>query len=314
MIMSNADLEILKSRLGGRLGLFSRSTDKSTSQDGAEDNSAQTDERIEPSGLFSPPVVFQSEDRPFWEVDSAKYPQNDDESNGVPHPLDIKSAKSPHTAPPLDEQTPIMSFAYPSPDEQSAASHFGHDFPHQREETQREGNDRINASVGAAAALSHIGLGGADKAAHQTMTPPSARGDGDYLKSFADPQLAPITAQQSAIAPQAEPLDNGGLRGSVFAKIITSDDDIIGMVAYSLYKLNKYDWSVEFHRVKGRMPNAFEVESFSIGESMLRRLSAYRQMAELMLRTHGFEQSAAAHSTDQLNAAAQKKAHPLCQP
>ena len=73
----------------------------------------------------------------------------------------------------------------------------------------------------------------------------------------------------------------------VFTSLVTSDKDIVGLVAYSIYKQNKYDWLHAFSRLQGRMPDEAEAQSYLYGESTPRRLATYRHLAEAVLAGRG---------------------------
>ncbi len=75
----------------------------------------------------------------------------------------------------------------------------------------------------------------------------------------------------------------------VFTNLVTSDKDIVGLVAYSLYKQNKYDWLAAFGRQTGRMPDEAEAQAYLLGESTPRRLATYRHLAEATLEGRGVE-------------------------
>ena len=75
----------------------------------------------------------------------------------------------------------------------------------------------------------------------------------------------------------------------VFTSLVTSDDDIVGLVAYSIYKQNKYDWLQAYSRLEGRMPEPAEVHSYLLGESTARRLATYRHLAQAVLDGRGAE-------------------------
>ena len=51
----------------------------------------------------------------------------------------------------------------------------------------------------------------------------------------------------------------------VFTSLVTGDQDVVGLVAYSIYKQNKYDWLMAFSRTKGRMPDESEAQSYLLG-------------------------------------------------
>lgn len=75
----------------------------------------------------------------------------------------------------------------------------------------------------------------------------------------------------------------------VFTSLVTADDDIVGLVAYSIYKQNKYDWLQAYSRLEGRMPEPAEVHSYLLGESTARRLATYRHLAQAVLDGRGAE-------------------------
>jgi len=54
-------------------------------------------------------------------------------------------------------------------------------------------------------------------------------------------------------------------RASVFGSLITEDNDIVGLVAYSIYKQNKHDFLVAFARARGREPNDAEFSAYTRG-------------------------------------------------
>lgn len=76
-------------------------------------------------------------------------------------------------------------------------------------------------------------------------------------------------------------------RNAVFGSLVKSDDDIVGLVAYSIYKQNKHDWLVSFNKAKGREPAEAEAASYIIGESTPRRLAIYRHLAQATLEGRG---------------------------
>ncbi|MBM3609859.1 MAG: hypothetical protein FJX29_15685 [Alphaproteobacteria bacterium] len=85
-------------------------------------------------------------------------------------------------------------------------------------------------------------------------------------------------------------------RNEVFTSLVTSDDDIVGLVAYSIYKQNKHDWLVAFNKYKNREPDERELESYIIGESTARRLAIYRHLAVATLEGKGPQVNAGSSS------------------
>ncbi|MCC2099207.1 MAG: hypothetical protein KDJ29_20120 [Hyphomicrobiales bacterium] len=76
-------------------------------------------------------------------------------------------------------------------------------------------------------------------------------------------------------------------RNEVFGSLVKGDEDIIGLVAYSIYKQNKHDWLVAFNKIKDREPNEDEAFSYIAGESTARRLAIYRHLAQATLEGRG---------------------------
>ena len=98
---------------------------------------------------------------------------------------------------------------------------------------------------------------------------------------------APATAQHlTTYTGSAASADDKG-RNGVFAHLVQGDDDIAGLVAYSIYKQHKLDWLRAFEAVQGRPPNESELASYFIGEGTPRRISTYRHLAEATLSGHG---------------------------
>jgi hypothetical protein len=76
-------------------------------------------------------------------------------------------------------------------------------------------------------------------------------------------------------------------RNPVFTSLVTGDADVVGLVAYSVYKQNKHDWLLAFVKAKGREPDDSEVTAYIIGESTPRRLAIYRHLAQATLEGKG---------------------------
>jgi hypothetical protein len=69
----------------------------------------------------------------------------------------------------------------------------------------------------------------------------------------------------------------------VFKKLVNADDDLVGLIAYGLYKQNKYEWLAAFEKSCGRRPGADEFTAYALGEGTPRRVTAYRSLAETFL-------------------------------
>ena len=81
--------------------------------------------------------------------------------------------------------------------------------------------------------------------------------------------------------------DGEGERNEVFGALVRDDSDIVGLVAYSIYKQNKHDWLIAFNKAKGREPTEGELSAYIIGENTPRRLATYRHLAEATLDGRG---------------------------
>src|SRR5215212_10699776 len=67
-----------------------------------------------------------------------------------------------------------------------------------------------------------------------------------------------------------------GLRDTIFEKLVTHENDVVGLLAYSLSMQNKRDWLFAFQSEKGRDPTPAEMSAYDIGERIERRLGTYR--------------------------------------
>lgn len=90
-----------------------------------------------------------------------------------------------------------------------------------------------------------------------------------------------------SVTTSGAPMERETERNDVFAKLVTADNDIIGLVAYSIYKQNKFDWLQAFHRSKGREPSDDEMAAYIVGEGTARRLATYRYLAHATLEGRG---------------------------
>jgi hypothetical protein len=86
-------------------------------------------------------------------------------------------------------------------------------------------------------------------------------------------------------------LPEDGERNAVFASLVTADTDVVGLVAYSIYKQNKHDWLAAFRRQRGREPDGNEHAAYILGEGTARRLATYRHLAEATIEGRGPEVS-----------------------
>lgn len=106
-------------------------------------------------------------------------------------------------------------------------------------------------------------------------------------------EKAPVDSRSPVASSPALPivrdgeLDRPGDRNTVFGALVTEDSDVVGLVAYSIYKQNKHDFLVAFSKAKGREPNDTELGAYTMGESTPRRLAIYRHLAQATLDGRG---------------------------
>ena len=94
-------------------------------------------------------------------------------------------------------------------------------------------------------------------------------------------------------------------RNPIFDALVSSEGEVSGLVAYSIYKQNKREWLEDFKKLTGRLPTDAETRAYIIGESTTRRLATYRQLAQTTLGDQGVRSpaSSAARPTSPVAAA-----------
>lgn len=70
---------------------------------------------------------------------------------------------------------------------------------------------------------------------------------------------------------------------SMFATLVVGDADVVGLLAYSIYRQCKDEWRAEFNKDFGREPNAHEMAVYELGEQTPRRKITYRFLADARL-------------------------------
>jgi hypothetical protein len=92
------------------------------------------------------------------------------------------------------------------------------------------------------------------------------------------PSLPKVAAEEPHVENAAE-----AERNPIFDALVKPDEDVAGLVAYSLYKQNKRAWLEDFIKATGRAPTEAESRAYIIGESTERRLNTYRHLAAATL-------------------------------
>ncbi|MCX7900195.1 MAG: hypothetical protein N2444_08970 [Methylocystis sp.] len=100
---------------------------------------------------------------------------------------------------------------------------------------------------------------------------------------FPKEKFPSMAGSSSASAKMSDAPDHN----EIFGKLVTGDDDIVGLVAYSLYKQNKIDWMRAFESRFSRLPNDQEFAAYIVGENTPRRVSTYRFLAEATVNRTG---------------------------
>lgn len=92
--------------------------------------------------------------------------------------------------------------------------------------------------------------------------------------------VCPKETSLPAVANAAAKSSDAADHSEIFSKLVSGDQDIVGLVAYSIYKQNKIEWMRAFEERNGRAPNDQEFAAYIIGENTPRRVSTYRFLAE----------------------------------
>ena len=82
---------------------------------------------------------------------------------------------------------------------------------------------------------------------------------------------------------KAPPEVRNAQRNALFSVLVLNDDDLVGLVAYSILKQDEADWLTAFRNARNRMPTPWEVQAYIIGQSTSRRLASYRKIASSTL-------------------------------
>jgi hypothetical protein len=111
--------------------------------------------------------------------------------------------------------------------------------------------------------------------------------DNDEVVTRDSTAVRPMGGEYSEPSASAITAADDGDRNPVFTSLVKADNDIVGLVAYSIYKQNKLDWLLAFQRATGREPSEQENFAYIIGEATPRRLATYRHLAESTLAGSG---------------------------
>ena len=80
-------------------------------------------------------------------------------------------------------------------------------------------------------------------------------------------------------------------RDQAFPIFVSSDDDLVGLVAFALHERQFAEWRAEMARACGRPPTEEEIHAHRLGETTPRRIAAYRFLARENLEGRGSHNS-----------------------
>lgn len=104
--------------------------------------------------------------------------------------------------------------------------------------------------------------------------PPRAPPAGwDVAPGLSDVESATETLRRAAAAERVG-------ENPMFSLLVRDDDDMVGLVAYALYKQSKRDWMIAFADRADRPPNPDEMQAYILGERTDRRVATYRRLAQ----------------------------------
>ena len=69
----------------------------------------------------------------------------------------------------------------------------------------------------------------------------------------------------------------------IYAKLVLAEDDLVGLIAYGIYKKHKIEFITKVKEEQGREPNDEERKSFFVASTTKSQLYNYRSQAETML-------------------------------
>lgn len=70
----------------------------------------------------------------------------------------------------------------------------------------------------------------------------------------------------------------------IYKELVSADDDLVGLIAYGIYKKHKIEFITKIKREQGREPSDEECKSFFAASTTDSQLRNYRSQAETMLK------------------------------
>ena len=69
----------------------------------------------------------------------------------------------------------------------------------------------------------------------------------------------------------------------IYKKLVTADDDLVGLIAYGIYKKHKIEYITRIKDTEGREPTDEECQAWCVASNTDSQLGNYRRQAEMML-------------------------------
>ena len=69
----------------------------------------------------------------------------------------------------------------------------------------------------------------------------------------------------------------------IYGKLVSSPEDVIGLLAYSIYKQHKIEFIEDFKKKKGSAPTDADIENFIMSSVTQSQLEKYRESANTIL-------------------------------
>ena len=69
----------------------------------------------------------------------------------------------------------------------------------------------------------------------------------------------------------------------IYEKLVTSEDDVLGLIAYGMYKQHKIEFISKIKEDNNREPTQYEYNSFFAASTTESQLNNYRNQAEALL-------------------------------
>lgn len=74
---------------------------------------------------------------------------------------------------------------------------------------------------------------------------------------------------------------------TVYETLVQRDDDLVGLIAYALYKQHKRDWLIAHHQKLGRSPSEQELGAYLTAQKLDSTVVMYRERATTVLENFG---------------------------